>query len=407
MSAAFKYRGYDGHGQKVEGTVQANSLEEAERRVQAQGVVLLFLRPEQGGASDTSSAPSSPKSRGKISDSDRAVMLRNLSVMITSGVPLIEALQALRVGAKKSAQEPLTMVEQFVVQGSSLSAAFRSVPGLFPNIVSDMIKVAEEGGRLDQALANAADYTERIAAFRRKLMNAMLYPLIMLGVSMITVFVLIVFVMPRFGTILSKMKTELPATTRAMLALGDGIRSHPLQAAGIMIGIGVAIFFLFRIPAFVQVLFKGLSKLPGIGALLKQLALARSFTSISTLLRSNVPLLVALDHGANVSGHPIVEQSLRKARAGVEHGEPLYKALEATHEVPALLLQLVAVGEKSGNLHMLLGTCASRLEEEADALLKSLVALVEPLMIIVMGVIVGGITLSIIGPIYSVVENVK
>ncbi len=407
---AYKYTGYDDHGLKVHGEMQGNSLEEAERKVAAHDVTIISIIPT--GRDQTSGSKDEggrPRVRAKkVSDADASVVLRNLAVMAETGVPFIDALDAVIATARTPGiQASLQGVKDDIVGGRGLSAAMRAVPALFPPLVSDMIKVAEEGGKLDEALGAAATYLERAADLRKKIINAMLYPCVMLGISVLTVGVLIIFVMPKFAAMFSKMKAQVPVTTKILLALGDFVRGKPLMTVGVIVGVIVGLKLLFKLPIMKRGLFVVMLRTPVLGELLRKLALSRSFQSIATLLRANVSLMAALEHGAKVAGNPLISDALMASRTAVEHGGALSDALRDAKVFPPMLVQMVAVGERTGRLSSLLASSSAAMEEEVDGRLKAMVSIIEPIMIVLMGGIVGTITVSIIAPIYSVVENIK
>jgi type IV pilus assembly protein PilC len=234
-----------------------------------------------------------------------------------------------------------------------------------------------------------------------------MYPLVMLSISMFTVLILIVFVMPRFASIFTKMGVEVPAATRFMLSVGNVVREHPI---GLLVGamlFAIALRAAWRSPAAVALGSRLMLKVPFLGDLLRKLALSRSFGSLATLLAGNVPIMAAMEHSAKVAGVSEIREALMRARVSIEHGRTMGDALQETKVIPQTLIQMVSIGEKTGRLAPVLEATAARMEADVDERLKALVSIVEPLMIVVMGVIVGGITVSIIGPIYSVVQNVK
>ena len=403
------YKGIDDKGTRVEGSIQASSLEDAENRLTKQSISVIALRPSGAKASRTEQAVVLPEAaRFKIAPQDAAGILRNLAVMAETGVPFVEAIDAV-IGSARTPKIEATMrlVKEGVVGGQGISGALRLAPNMFPAIIVDMIRVAESGGRLDQALANGASYMERAADLRRKIVNAMLYPTVMLCVSSSTIMVLIIFVMPRFAVVFKQMKAELPLTTQVMLKTGDFIRSQPLVSAGILVGLIVGAIAALRNPVSQRALSSIAARLPLLGELMKRLALARSLQSISTLVASNVPLLAAIDAGARVAGHSQLEKALQTARDDIERGSSMSEALEKHSVFPKQVIQLVAVGERTGRLPQLLSTVCASMEVEVDGRLKALVSIIEPLMIVGMGLIVGSITMSIIGPIYSAVENIR
>jgi type IV pilus assembly protein PilC len=407
----FAYKGIDTNGKRIEGSIGASTIEEAERKLSIQDVSILSLRVDSKGktkASEDRGVTRTSSSRKKIAAQDSADILRSLAIMAETGVPFVEALDSVKESARTPAiQASLDDVKQAVIAGQGLSSALRAAPNMFPTIIVDMIRVAETGGRLEQALDNGASYMERAAELRRKIINAMMYPMVMMGVSAGTILVMIVFVMPKFSQMFKTMKAEVPVTTKIMLAMGNVIRASPIVSLATFIGMIFLITYLLKLEPVKKVISLIANKTPILGDLLKRLALARSLQSIATLASSNVPLLAAIEHGAKVAGHRQISKALTTARDEIERGKSMSEALSATGVFPKKITQMVAVGERTGRLPQLLTTVSTSMESEVDAKLKALVSIIEPLMIVSMGLIVGSITLSIIGPIYSVVENVK
>jgi type IV pilus assembly protein PilC len=408
----YKYKGLDATGQRVSGEVSATTLQEAERKVAAKDVTVIAILPAGARKSAVAAEEGAPRpkqgKRAKVSAAEAARTLENLSVMMKTGVPFVEALEAVAQSSKDQRMaEALRQIKEDVIGGQSLSGAMRNTNGVFPPLVADMVRVAEEGGRLDMALKSASIYLERAADLRRRIMNAMMYPCVMMAVSVITVIVLVVFVVPKFAGIFTKSGVEIPATTRAMLALSDAVHKQPFVVLAVLAAAGAAIYFALRTETFRAFMGKVLYRTPVVGALLRQLAVSRAVQSIATLLSSNVPLLAALEHGAKVAAYPPVGDALMKARNDVEHGSPLSDSLRDSDAFPQILIQLVTVGERTGQLASLLQSGSQSMETEVDARLKALVTIVEPLMIVFMGLVVGGITLSVITPIYNVVQNIK
>jgi type IV pilus assembly protein PilC len=407
----FKYKGYDASGNKVGGEIAAESIEEVERRMAAQSVTIIAIAPagmRSSGDLDGDNAKVRAILGKRVSLADSAQVVQDLAVMAETGVPFVEAVEAVAQSARTPLiRDRLTSFKEAIVGGQSVSGAMRACGSLFPAMVSDLVRVAEEGGRLDQALRAAASYLERSVELRKRIINAMLYPMVMLSVSFLTIIVLVVFVMPRFSEIFDKMGADIPATTKAMLALGQFLRGQPFVAIGCLVGALAVTVFVLRLPATGAALQQLLLRVPVLGDLLRNLALSRAFQSVATLLASNVSLIAALEHGAEVAGNATIRNGLLQSRDAVEQGRPLAEAMTQSKAFPPMLVQVVAVGERTGRLSQLLAKTSANLEATVDARLKSLVSIVEPVMIVIMGVVVGGITISIITPIYSVVQNVK
>lgn len=406
---AFQYKGFDVEGNKVAGELVAETIEEVERKMAAQEVTIIAILPvERRKRSRDASTISTRTGRRVASDADAAHILENLAIMAETGVPLVEAIEAVTASARTpKIAEQLERMKLEIVAGASLSNAFRGASGIFPIIVADMVKVAEEGGRLDKALRSSAVYVERSADLRKRIVNAMIYPAVMVAVSIITLGVLVVFVLPRFKQIFMGMGTDMPITTRLLLEVGDLVRGHPWPTLIGLVGAAFGVKYLLGVPKVGEALGRFALKLPMVGPLMRNLAFARAFQSIGTLLGSNVSLISALEHGGKVAGVSQVRNALNSAKEAVEHGQPLSNALRDTKVFPATLVQMVAVGERTGRLALLLNAWSAGLENEVDSRLKALTAIVEPAMVVVMGIVIGTITVSIIAPIYSVVENIK
>lgn len=408
---AYKYKGVSPDGKPVSGEIVASSAEEAERRVTAQDVTIIAILPagaRRGGTSESQIRERSNTRSRHLPASEAAAILDSLAVMAETGVPFVEALDAVAGGVKSPlVAKQIRLLRDEIVGGRSLSSAMRSVDNLFPPLVADMVRVAEEGGRLDHALRGAAGYLERQAELKKRVMNAMLYPAVMLGISALTVLILVIVVIPQFAGIFVKMGVEIPLATQLMLSSGEFIRHKPWHCVGLVIGGLLLIRWLLRNPSTKIAISKATLKLPILGDLLRKLAYSRSFHSLATLLSGNVSIIAAMEHSARVAGNIEVEKAFMDAKTAVEHGKTLADALGDTKVVPATILQIVAVGERTGRLAPVLTTTAASMERDIDARLKALVTIIEPVMIVFMGLIIGGITVSIIGPIYSVVQNIK
>ncbi|MHB8635906.1 MAG: type II secretion system F family protein [Fimbriimonadaceae bacterium] len=407
----FKYKGYAGSGGSLAGEVVAETIEEAERKVASQDVTIISIIPAgmRKGSKDVAvGAPKTPLFQRRIPEADAANVLQNLAVMAETGVPFIEALDAIIESARTpKVAAAMQSVKEDVVGGRPLSAALRGVPTMFPAMICDLIRVAEEAGQLHTALASGADYLERSADLKKRILAAMLYPAVMLSVALMTVTVLVVFVMPKFADIFLKMKAQVPASTKAMLAMGAFVRGHPIGVLALFAGVVLACRAIMKTPSTKRFAMAMFLRVPGLGPLLRDLALSRALQSISTLLTGNVPVMDALEQGANVAGNDQVAGALRHARDVVEHGGSLAEGIGKSPVMPKLLIQMIAVGERTGRLPQLMVATADKMDDAASARLKAMVALLEPVMIVVMGVVVGTITISVITPIYSVMQNLK
>ncbi len=327
----YKYKGYAEGGGKLDGEITAESMEDAERRITAQAITIISIIPagmRKGGQESDSTPRKGSKLRRKIAEADASAVLRNLAVMAETGVPFIEALDAIIESARTpKIAEAMEMVKEDVIGGRPLSTALKAVGWMFPPIICDLIRVAEEAGQLSDALESGAEYLERSADLKKRILQAMLYPAVMLTVAMMTVAVLVVFVMPKFADIFLKMKADVPASTQAMLSIGNFVRTHPINAVAIIAGTIVGFRIIMKTPATNRIAMSLFLKIPGLGLLLRDLALSRALQSISTLLSGNVPVMDALEQGAKVAGNETIANAASKGQVNPSSTEaPLLRA---------------------------------------------------------------------------------
>lgn len=412
----YKYRAFDPSGKTLSGEMAANTVDEAEAKIVSQSLTIIsivpLLKAKEKAREAEQSRVKSPSDivlfQKKPKIEEIAVALRSLAVMAEAGVPVVEALAAVEKSCVNPIlQEGLRRIRSDIMQGRSLAQAMRSAPKLFQPVLADMVSVAEEGGHLDRALANAATYVERSSELRKKVLNALMYPLALTSVSTVTVIFLIIFILPKFAETFKGMGAKLPALTQKLIDLGTLIKGHPLQSVVFVIGLVFAIKKLLSIPKVKAAVGAGLLRVPVLGDLLMKLAMARTLQTLSALLGGNVPLIVALEHAGKVSNNPRIEKACTAARYHVETGGQLADSFADSKVFSATIVQMTAVGERTGRLQSLIASASGQMEIDADARLKALIAIFEPMMILMMGFIVGFITVSVITPIYSLMEQVK
>jgi len=406
----YKYVGFDTTGRRITGELSATSSSHAEEILESRSVILLSI--EGGGGQETVvSRPrlrlNLPKSSHRpVKTMDAAIILRNLAVMTENGVTLVDALDGVIDSIRNDEiKEKLNRVRADIVGGKSLSSALRSETGLFPSLVCDMARVAEDGGQLATALGGAATYLERVANLRRKIMNALLYPSIMAFIAFLTVAILVILILPNFNDIFIQMSVELPTSTKVLMATGTFMHDNFFLFLGLFAAGWFGIKRYIHTEVGSQVYSRTLLKIPVIGELVKKLSISRALQSISALISSNVSLIHALDHGARVAGNYVVSSGLLAAKDGVEQGSSLSEALLKSPVFPKVLTQMVVAGERTGKLSQMLHPVALAMEEEADSQLRALTSIIEPIIVVAMGVAVGFVTLAIVVPIFSIADN--
>lgn len=403
----YAYRAYDPGGAIVSGEISAGSMEIAESELIRMKLTPLMLTVRDTAKVTKGPAPVTNKSL-RLKPDELLELLRSLHYLLQSGVPLIEGLDGiLEAQPSVATAHAVASLKTEVLAGRSLSDAMRMQPNAFTEILVDMVAVADEGGNLVDTIDCAATYVERSNEMRRALGNAFLYPAVLTGLAFLTFLGMIVFVLPNFAQTFSAMNVKLPAITNALVNLGQLIRDHTIE----VLLFAVMTFFggrrLFAVPSVKSWSKRVLYRLPIFGDLLTKIALARSLHTLGSLLITNYPMMRALESGALVSGHPGLSDAFLRVRTYVENGSSLSEAMARTKAFPGLVVQITGVGEKSGKLPVAMLNIAEQTRYGAEKRLKAVMSLFEPLLIIVMGVVVGLLTVSMLGPIFSLNQSIK
>lgn len=391
-------------GALTESKVEAASEAQARMLVQRKGERVVRMR--EFAAKE---APQPKAKRGKKASPDEiATTIRQMSILIKAGVPLVEVIEGLAVGAKSEVlSRCLQDVALDVSQGTSLSDAFASHPSVFPKLAVEMARIAEAGGNLSESMERLAEHMESSAEITRKVKSALSYPVVVLCISVVTVLVMVTFILPRFMKLFEQMKAEIPWTTKMLMAASNAFTSKWY----LFIGAGILAFHLFKryakSPAGKQKLDAIALKLPLVGDIVCKVVLSRAIASMATLLSSGVPMVQTLETSAAAANNEVVKAALLGASKAVAEGDATSDALRNAGVFPPLVLQMVASGEKTGELPSMLDYICSMYGRETDAKVKSLTSVIEPIMIVLLGIIVGFIAMSVIVPIYSLVGGVK
>ncbi len=410
----FAYTALDAAGSRVQERIQADNEDQALRRLQGMGYVVLSLSVARARGR----APSRPlatlllpgggPNRGRVKLDQIAMVTRELAIMIETGVPVTEALKLLREHTENQPlNRALADTHTDLSEGKTISQALAAHPAVFPKLYVDMVRTAETGGSLDQTLNQASDYLEAALELRRKVTGAVTYPAVLGVVAVGVVIFMLTYVVPQFSQLFAHMGVEPPPTTKFLVALSDTLRTRwyvlAIAAVAATFGLRAALAtgpgrLLFR---------KLLHRTPGIGDTAKKIALSRVLRSLSTLLGAGVPLLAALDTAAQTSQDIVFERAILRMKEDLQQGVALSQAASATGVFPGMLCQMLAVGEKSGRMSDVLLKIAVFYERDVEARLKTLASVLEPVMILVLGLVVGLIAISIITPIYSLMAGVK
>jgi type IV pilus assembly protein PilC len=390
------------------GRTRAGQVVRGERAAASTGALAATLRREQILVTSvaTSRASKARIPSRRVPTRNLAIFTRQLSVMIDAGLPLVQCLELL---AKEEPDARLTKaidaVRGDVEAGASLADAMERRREAFDALYTHMVAAGEAGGILDVILKRLSTYIEKQVKLRSQVRAAMLYPAVVLSIAVIVVTVILWKVIPTFATLFAGLGGQLPLSTRIVIALSNAIvRFLPL-----MVGACVAAAFLFRryyaTPTGRLVVDRALLRVPLLGKILRKVAVARFCRTLGTLLSSGVPILEGLDITARTSGNAQVEAGIKQVRARIERGETMAAPLRATGVFPQMVAQMIGVGESTGALDTMLAKIAEFYEDEVDVAVAGLLTVMEPLLIAVLGVIVGGIVISMYMPMFELINR--
>ncbi len=391
---AFAYHALDADGRTRKGVLQADTARAARASLRERGLNALDVSPV------SEAAASSEGGRG-LSAAQLALLTRQLSALIGSGLPIDEALGALAEGSEGRLRSRLVSLRARVMEGATLAAAMAESPGTFPVLYRATIAAGEASGRLDTVLARLADYTESREALRSKVILALAYPILLTCVALLVVAGLMIWVVPQVIGVFEQAQQALPWATRVLIAVSAAVERYGLWLLlppALLVAVGIAVA---RTPSLRAAWQRGLLKVPVLGRLVRAADTARFARTLALLVGSAVPLLEALNIASQVVGNAALRQALARVAVRVREGQGLARALEETGQFPPVALRLVASGEKSGRLDTMLFDAAAQQERELDTALGVATTVLGPGVILLVGGLVLFIVLAILLPIFS------
>jgi type IV pilus assembly protein PilC len=337
-----------------------------------------------------------------VSSKELVLFSRQFATLVAAGVPIVQGLTILVEQVETPLfRKVLSSVRADIEQGISITDAMKKHPQAFTELYVSMIKAGEVGGILDSILERLSSYLESAEELKAKVKGAMVYPgVISIVAGSITLF-LLVFVIPTFQTIFSSFGAELPLPTRVLIGLSNFLRSYIIVLIAGLIGGGIAFKRFYQTERGKVIVDAYSLKVPIFGLLLKKVAVAKFSRTLGTLIKSGVPILQALDTVGKTSGNKVIEQAIESARAAIREGERMAEPLRKTKVFPPMVIQMIAIGEETGNLDTMLAKIADFYDQEVDVAVKSLTSMIEPLIMVVMGVVVGAIVLAMFMPMFE------
>lgn len=343
----------------------------------------------------------------KVSGKDLVIFTRQLSTMIDAGLPLIQSLEILAKQQDNSTfKTVLTAIKRDVETGTTIADAMRKHPTVFDNLFSNMIEAGETGGILDTILGRLAVFKEKSMALQKKIKGAMTYPTICLAISFLILGVILIFVIPVFEEMFSSMGAALPIPTQIVVEMSNFMKSNFLF---IIMGIFAFIFVIKKIYNTEKGRLKMdamLLRAPIVGPLIRKVAVAKFTRTLSTMLQSGVPILDALQVVAKTSGNKVIEGAVFRVAESISEGRPIAEPLEESGVFPNMVVQMINVGESVGALDSMLTKIADFYDDEVDQAVSNLTAMIEPLMMVVLGGMIGGIVVAMYLPIFSMASVV-
>jgi type IV pilus assembly protein PilC len=398
----FTYRGTTRDGSNVSGELAAASKMELINNLKRKQINVTKMS-EKGKEFNL------PTFGGGVDSKELAVFTRQFSVMIDAGLPLVQCLEILAGQQEnKVFQKVLTGTRSAVEGGSTLSAAMRQFDKVFDALYVNLVEAGETGGILDTILQRLSSYIEKNVKLKRAVKSALVYPIAVLSVAAGVIILLLWKVVPIFATLFLGLGVDLPLPTRIVIALSNFVGSifGFLILVAIIAGI-VGLKVWYGTPVGRMAIDRTLLKLPLMGILLRKIAVARFTRTLGTLISSGVPILEGLEITARTSGNAVIEKSLMEVRKGLEAGRNLSDPLKETNVFPGMVTQMIGVGEQTGAMDAMLQKIADFYEDEVDAAVKDLLAAMEPMMIVILGLVVGGIVISMYLPLFSLIGQLS
>ncbi|GMW03398.1 MAG: fimbrial assembly protein PilC [Candidatus Hydrogenedentota bacterium] len=393
-------------GKQERGTLSADNRQALARSLQTRGLTLDTAREQGAGRT----RPAGIRGGGpRIKSTELLVFTRQLSTIVNAGLPLLQGLDILG----EQTDDPrfanvMQEIGQDVEGGESFSEALRKHPRIFSDLYVSMVRAGEASGNLDEVLLQLADYLESMEDLKRRIKGAMTYPVVALALILLIASGLLIFVVPQFATIFEEMGAKLPLPTLILIQVSQIMRSwQALIVVAVFIGIVIAVRMYGQTETGRLNLDRLKLRLPVFGKLFRKVAISRFSRTLSTLTRSGVAILGALEIVERTAGNEVFARVVRAAGDAVRNGETLAEPLARSNEFPAMVTRMIGVGEKTGALEQMLGKISDFYDSEVKALVDSLTKLIEPILIVIMGIVVGGMVIALFMPMLKLGQLVQ
>src|SRR5579872_613438 len=396
----FTFSGKDASGQKVTGERTAPNKQALATQLRREQISAPTIR-EKGKEFSLPTFGS-----GKVKVKEIAIFFRQFSVMIDAGLPLVQCLEILAANQESQTfQKTLNGVRTTVEGGATLANAMRQYPNVFDDLTTNMIEAGETGGILDIILQRLATYVEKAVRLKAAVKSALIYPIAVVSIAGLIVGALLKWVVPIFSNLFAGLGVNLPLPTRIVMGLSAFVQSFWWVVLGALVGIVFGIKSIRKHPRGRYMFDKMLLKLPIVGGLLRKIAVGRFTRTLGTLITSGVTILEGLAITAKTSGNAVLEEALMKVRKAIEEGRTIVDPLRECGVFPNMMTQMIGVGEATGAMDSMLQKIADFYEDEVDAATKDMLAMLEPVIIGLLGVSIGGIVISLYMPLFAMIAK--
>ncbi len=387
----FEWEGKDRNGKVVRGEIRAAGENQVQAALRRQGVLPSKIKKRKGGGGSS------------IKPKDLAIFTRQLATMMKAGVPLLQSFDIVGRGNPNArVTKLLSDIRSDVESGTSLSSAFRKFPMYFDNLYCNLVEAGEAAGILESLLDRLATYMEKTEAIKSKIKSALMYPIAVIVVAFVVLAVIMIFVIPAFKSVFSNFGADLPAPTLFVIAISEVFVAYWWLIFG---GIGGGFYFFMqawkRNEKVQRVMDRLLLKMPIFGTMIEKSCIARWTRTLATMFAAGVPLVEALDSVGGAAGNSVFADATTKIQMEVSTGTSLTAAMTGANVFPTMVLQMCSIGEESGSIDHMLGKAADFYESEVDDMVAGISSLMEPIIIVVLGTLVGGIVVSMYLPIFK------
>lgn len=400
--AVYVYKAKTPQGGVTTGSVEADNEKMVVAKLRAQQLTIMSITPEKKKGDISFSMPKFFKKKVKVSVKDLAIFSRQFSTMINAGVPVLQSLNIIIDQLENPGfKDVVKKIKEDVNQGSTLSDAIAKFPNVFSTLYINMIKAGEAGGLLDTILQRLSSYLEQADSLKRKVKSAMTYPIVVSSIATAVVIFLLAFVIPTFKDVFSSMGGKLPLPTQILVTVSETVRRYIFFLVGGVTAFIITFMRLIKTTKGQKIWHRVQLKLPMFGMLLKKVAVSKFTRTLGTLVKSGVPIVQALEIVAKTSGNTVVEEAIVNAKNSIKEGESITNPIRECGIFPPMVVQMISVGEETGAMDEMLIRVADFYDDEVETAIEGLTSMIEPLLMVFMGVTIGAIVVAMFMPMFE------